>query len=292
MNDQDLALERWLPQMSELDAEDELGLTPERLSPPSSTPKKNAFSEMMAAKPKQSSKGRETRQVRTTQPTNPRDPRNGLLPYIVKPESFPSSLIIRYTEHSVLIRDAYPKSLLHLLLLPRDQSKYNLHPHTAFADPAFLALIRSESKESLQLATSELSRLLSPTSVSCKARIEAMESDTPPSELPPGRDFTKELRVGIHAHPSMNHLHLHIISLDMSRDSMKHRKHYNSFNTNFFIPLEDFPLADDDERRQVSYQNANLGKDFECWRCHRRFGNKFKELKAHLADEYAEWIKE
>ena len=78
----------------------------------------------------------------------------------------------------------------------------------------------------------------------------------------------------------------------MSRNSMKHRKHYNSFNTDFFIPLEDFPLAEDDARRQVPYQNANLSRDYRCWRCGRMFGNKFKELKEHLATDFLEWKRE
>ncbi len=119
-----------------------------------------------------------------------------------------------------------------------------------------------------------------------------MNSASPPSELPAGRDFVKELRVGVHAHPSMNHLHVHIISPDMSSDSMKHRKHYNSFNTDFFIPLEDFPLAEDDIRREVPYQNANLSRDYKCWRCGSMFENKFKELKEHLTTEFIEWQKE
>ncbi|RMZ79874.1 hypothetical protein DV737_g3229, partial [Chaetothyriales sp. CBS 132003] len=119
-----------------------------------------------------------------------------------------------------------------------------------------------------------------------------MNAPDPPAELPPGRDFASELRIGIHAHPSMNHLHIHIISPDMSRETMRHRKHYNSFNTDFFIPLADFPLRDDDPRKQVAYQNDNLKKDFECWRCGRMFGNKFKELKEHLMGELEEWKKE
>ena len=90
----------------------------------------------------------------------------------------------------------------------------------------------------------------------------------------------------------MNHLHVHILSPDMSADSMKHRKHYNSFNTDFFIPLDDLPLADDDVRRQVPYQNASLSRDYTCWRCGRMFGNRFKELKEHLAGEFVEWQKE
>ena len=276
--------------MSEPTAQDELRPHSNNTPPPPTKmpPKRDAFSALMSTKPRP----REPKQVRGVQPTNPRDVRNGLLPYILKPESFPSSLIIRHTEHTVLIKDRYPKSLLHLLLLPRDATKYNLHPHTAFADPVFLALIRSEISECVNLAASELSRLLSSTSLKSLARLKAMDSSFPAAELPPGRDFAAELRVGIHAHPSMNHLHIHIISPDMSQETMRHRKHYNSFNTDFFIPLQDFPLVEDDVRRRVEYQNANLSRDFKCWRCGRMFGNKFKELKEHMATEFVAWKEE
>jgi aprataxin len=121
---------------------------------------------------------------------------------------------------------------------------------------------------------------------------ENTPTNDPLSHLPPGRDFRSALRVGIHAHPSMNHLHIHIISPDMSRETMRHRKHYNSFNTPFFIPLADFPLAEDDQRREVGYQNANLARDFTCWRCGRGFGNRFKELKGHLEEEFERWKRE
>ena len=256
---------------------------------PRSSQNRTAFSELMSPK-KAGSK--EPKKVRTSRPSNPHDPRNGLGVYVKDPAKFASVQVIRYNDDTVLIKDAFPKSIIHLLLLPRDPTKYNLHPHEAFADPTFLALIKREAEECVKLAASELSRLLSPTSAASQARLAAMEADKPISELPTGRNFAKELRVGIHAHPSMNHLHVHIISPDMSQPTMKHRKHYNSFNTDFFIPLKDFPLAEDDERRKVRYQNERLQDDFECWRCRKRFGNKFKELKEHLLAEFEEWKRE
>jgi aprataxin len=241
----------------------------------------------MSTKPK-----KEPKPVRTTNPTNLNDPRNALLTYILRPESYSPKIIISYTENSVLIRDAYPKSLLHLLLLPRDSTKYALHPHTAFVDSTFHTLIKAEVNQALDLATSELSRLLAPHSASTQARLAAMDSPSPPANLPPGRDFRSLLHVGVHAHPSMNHLHIHILTPDMHSPAMRHRKHYNSFNTDFFIPFDDLPLAEDDERRKVGYQNANLSKDFVCWRCGKGFENRFKELKGHLEAEFEEWKKE
>ncbi|KIY04039.1 uncharacterized protein Z520_00731 [Fonsecaea multimorphosa CBS 102226] len=247
--------------------------------------KRNAFSELMSPKHKQP-KPQESR------PSNPNDALNGLLPYILEPAKFPSDIVVLHNDKSVLVRDAFPKATVHLLLLPRDPAKRALNPRDALDDQDFLEMVRTEATTAVQLAASELSRLISPYSESCQARIAAMESENPPDELPPGRDFSKEFKVGIHAHPSMSQLHIHIISRDMHSDRLKHRKHYNSFNTDFFIPLEDFPLAKDDIRRQTGYQNTNLRKEFKCWRCGKMFGNKFTQLKAHLEEEFKIWRKE
>lgn len=256
--------------------------------PPAKKPR-NAFTELMHSKPALAkAQPRETRQVRTTNPHDLYDRRNGLLVYIDDPGAFRSE-VIRYSDNWVLIRDAYPKATVHLLLLPRDPAKYTLHPHSACADPVFLASLRAEAQECIKLAASELARLLGPTSAQCKQRREAMEIEDPPDELPPGRDFVKEIRAGFHAHPSMNHLHLHIFSPDMHSPALKHRKHYNSFNTDFFLPLDEMPYAEDDMRRDVSFQNAQFDKDFRCWRCGKGFGNKFKQLKEHLEEEFKAW---
>jgi aprataxin len=71
---------------------------------------------------------------------------------------------------------------------------------------------------------------------------------------------------------------------------MKHRKHYNSFATPFFVPIEDFPLAPDDERRDPTGQGY-LKQDFTCWSCGKDFGNRFVELKKHIEEEFEKWKK-
>lgn len=103
-----------------------------------------------------------------------------------------------------------------------------------------------------------------------------------------GRDWSKEVMSGVHAHPSMNHLHVHVMSVDRYSECLKHRKHYNSFATAFFVPVEDFPLAKDDVRRSAGEQGY-LKMDFKCWRCGRVFGNQFAKLKEHLKEEFEEW---
>lgn len=247
--------------------------------------KRNAFSELMSPKRKVVS----VKSSRTAAP-NPNDPRSGLLEYINHPDAYPTR-IISSDEDFVLIRDLFPKATVHLLLLPRDPAKYLLHPHEAFADPIFLTKCRKAAGIAAQLASKELQRLVGQHSLSDKPRGQALEQGD--EIIPAGRDWLAEIRVGIHAHPSMTHLHIHIISRDMHSKCVKHRKHYSSFNTDFFIPLADYPLAVNDRRRSISYQNSNLKEvDFRCWRCGRNFGNRFKELKGHLEEEFIGWKEE
>ncbi|KAH6856012.1 HIT-like domain-containing protein [Chaetomium sp. MPI-CAGE-AT-0009] len=251
--------------------------------------KRNAFTELMAPKPKapisqapQSMASKASQIVRGVW-------RGALIEYIEHPERFPDK-VLRVTANTVLIKDAFPKATIHLLLLPRSPAHYLQHPHDAFADPAFLAMMREEAAVGAQLAAAELARKLGSFSASNRARDEAMgKGDVPFDQLPAGRDYAAEIRVGIHAHPSMAHLHVHIISRDMHSERARHRKHYNSFTTPFFVPLADYPLADGDVRRETGFQNANLKRELVCWRCGKEFGHHFAELKRHLEEEFESW---
>lgn len=215
--------------------------------------------------------------------------RDGLLAYIKNPQNFASSSVITYDDNWVLIHDLYPKSSVHLLLLPRDPKFYNTHPYVACNDAAFLAAARVEIEKAREIVASELRRLYGKDSVSEHARREAIESEDPPEVLPEGRDWSEEVITCVHANPSMNHLHFHILSKDRHSPSLKHRKHYNSFNTRFFVPVEDLPLNEDDERQHAG---KFLSDDMNCWRCGQNFKNQFAKLKVHLEEEFQTWKKE
>lgn len=189
-----------------------------------------------------------------------------------------------------MIHDMFPKSTLHLLLLPRDATKTRLHPFEAFEDAEFLDKVRSETRKLRTLAAGELRRKYGKDSAQEQARLAAMDADPPPNALPPGRYWEREVMCGVHAVPSMNHLHVHVISVDRYSERLKHRKHYNSFATPFFVPIDDFPLAPDDARRQPT-REGYLRRDFICWRCGKDFGNRFVDLKKHLEHEFEEWKK-
>lgn len=220
--------------------------------------------------------------------------RDGLGAYIKDPESFSASIVISHSPEFVVIHDLYPKSAVHLLILPRDPQKFFQHPFVAFEDASFLESVRQEAARVRKQAASELRRKFGKVSALDRKRSEALDADddgdedTVPDELPEGRDWDKEIMCGIHANPSMNHLHIHVISVDRCGQSLRHRKHYNSFSTPFFVELDAFPLAEDDKRRHPD-REGYLKSDLKCWRCGRNFGNKFTQLKAHLEEEFEEW---
>ncbi|KAF2490102.1 HIT-like protein [Lophium mytilinum] len=207
--------------------------------------------------------------------------RAGLGAYIASPTSFPSSVVILHNDNYVLIHDLFPKSSVHLLLLPRDKAISDTHPLTALStNPAFLAEVKVEAAKAVKIVAAELRRRYGAYSAADKSREAALEeimsgddADIPTeaeleSILPKGRDWEAEVIAGVHAHPSMSHLHVHILSQDRHSPALKHRKHYNSFATPFFVPLADFPLGDEDPRWHPTREGYLRG-DMVCWRCGR-----------------------
>jgi aprataxin len=246
----------------------------------------------MAAKPKP-----ETKQTEASGPKPQTFPllknKDSLGAWLVKPETRHG--VIYYNADFVAINDGYPKSSVHTLLLPRSPSHNLQHPFDAFKDETFLSRVKDEVEKLKVLVAKELQRRFAAGSAA-EVRREALlngelEPEGADDQLPSGRDWAAEVITGIHAHPSMNHLHVHVLSREMHSPCVKHRKHYNSFNTPFLIDVADFPLADGDPRLHPG-RAGYLNRDLKCWRCGKNFGNHFKALKDHLDEEFLEWKKE
>lgn len=213
---------------------------------------------------------------------------DGLGPYIKDPESFPASRVVYHNDKFVVINDLYPKASVHLLILPRNADRNYIGPQDAFDDPEFLTECRAELVKVRKIAASELRRRFGKQSKAEQRRLQAMDLDEPPEELPTGRDWEKDIISGIHANPSMSHLHIHVLSRDMVSPCMKKTNHYLSFTTDFLVDLDQFPLEEDDHRRHYRH----FPSDMICWRCGKSFGNKISQLKDHLDDEFKAWIAE
>ncbi|KAL7925339.1 HIT-like domain-containing protein [Trichoderma austrokoningii] len=276
------------------DSDSEEGLTREEMQqeevePPAKRAKQDAFAKLMAPKPK----------------PNPKPPssshlfknRMALGAYIANPESHPASVVIYHNADFVVIHDKFPKATVHTLLLPRSAHHSLLHPFEALKDEVFLGKVKAEVEKLKVLAAGELQRRLGTFSRADAAREAVLNGEAGDGDgqdepkLPSGRDWLAEIKCGVHAVPSMGHLHIHVLSRDMHSPAMKHRKHYNSFNTPFLVDVADFPL-DSDGLRRGSREEGFMKRDLVCWRCGRNFGNRFKELKDHLEEEFDEWKRE
>lgn len=219
--------------------------------------------------------------------------RDGLGAYTEHPENFPKDVIFQ-DEKFVAIQDRFPKSTVHTLLLPRGPINL-VHPLVAFQDPEFFAATRAKAEELKKIVASELRRKYGQYSAQDKAREAVLNGDVELADgedLPPGRDWEAEVEMGIHLHPSMNHLHVHVLSRDNYSGFMKHRNHYNSFNTPFFVKLSEFPLSKDDPREPSNACENYLERDLLCWRCGENFKRSMAKLKEHLKQEFDEWKKE
>ncbi|KAG9243269.1 HIT-like domain-containing protein [Calycina marina] len=202
------------------------------------------------------------------------------------------SRVFYYDDDFSFVYDKYPKASVHFLLLPRDKKLSMAHPLEALKDPIFLAKVRVAAAKLKASAAKELQRRFAKFSKQEKRRLDilngVLELDDDEG-LPGSRDWEKGIRVGVHTHPSMEHMHIHVISKDMFSGYLKHRKHYNSFHSRFFVNLEEFPLGEDGENKRKREIWHWPDVDMICWRCGKNFKNKFTQLKIHLDEEFDEW---
>ncbi|KAK9236759.1 HIT-like domain-containing protein [Lipomyces kononenkoae] len=244
----------------------------------SSGVKRNALSVLMASAKKPKPGPIETLHKSTQGSYSFRD---ALAPLIQNPDNFvKSGEVMKYTEDYVLIHDKYPKASVHLLILPRESTRTRLHPFQALCPHVskitgtkdFYDRMSEIVRECEDVAIRELKDLYKKT-------------------------FTAEdLKVGVHSAPSMSNLHIHVISVDNYSEKLKNKKHYNTFNTPFFVSFDELGTMTREDARikggpmycaQIASNN-----DLICWRCEKNFQNQFKKLKDHLEEEFILWKRE
>ncbi|XP_031627737.1 aprataxin-like protein [Contarinia nasturtii] len=159
-----------------------------------------------------------------------------------------SQWIISNTD-AIVISDKFPKAKFHFLVLPRENIS-NI----------------------FQLTTDHL-QLLNEMYLLAKNIIE----------IKGGED--DEFKIGYHAEPSMQQVHLHVISTDFNSPALKTKKHWNSFTTEFFVPHEELMrrLKADGKVAKLSSTTAKelLATPLKCHRCHAT-PKTMPDLKSHL----------
>jgi aprataxin len=96
-----------------------------------------------------------------------------------------------------------------------------------------------------------------------------------------------EFKIGFHAIQSMFPLHIHIISDDFNSESLKTKKHWNSFNSGYFLTLDNViqHLETNENLNNLLESKAKLDdylkEDLKCNKCNEKPKNMPK-LKEHL----------
>ena len=94
--------------------------------------------------------------------------------------------------------------------------------------------------------------------------------------------------IGFHSIQSMYPLHMHIITKDFVSDCLKTKKHWNSFNSRYFINLDEIidHLKENETLEGLLLPRDELNKllksDLKCNQCTKVLSN-IPKLKEHLA---------
>ncbi|XP_037348419.1 aprataxin isoform X2 [Talpa occidentalis] len=151
-------------------------------------------------------------------------------------------------EQVVVIKDKYPKARHHWLVLP-------------WASISSLKAVTREHVELLKHMHSVGEKVIADSAASSKFRF----------------------RLGYHAIPSMSHVHLHVISQDFDSPCLKNKKHWNSFNTEYFLESQAvIEMVQETGRVTVRDGTSELLKlPLRCHECQQLLPS-IPQLKEHL----------
>ena len=184
---------------------------PPTSSPPpqSSPPPPNAFAAMMRAAKTAAATTPETKTKTSETKTKPNAPwLRALVDIASNPSGKPG--VLSYDDDIVVLRDAYPKAKVHLLVLARDPALRDGPSSLRAAHVSLVEKMLSAARSATGRASAEAN--------------EGGEADAP----------RRAFRFGFHAKPSMPQLHMHAVSQDLRGSCMKTRRHWNAFATDFF----------------------------------------------------------
>lgn len=203
--------------------------------------------------------------------------RKALNAFITTPEQH-LDVIVYYDELVTIVKDKFPKSTFHLLVLPRSSIVTRKHPTLLtleekrilqpYIDWAQDYIFHEFSKEYKQTPGLSLLPFAEDTQFGNKSYF-----------------LSKFIQVGVHSIPSMENLHIHVMTRDFYSPSLKNKKHYNSFTTSFFVVWDEIPLAEKPDKERM--ENTVIKKsDLKCSYCGKNFSNSFSQLKKHIDLEF------
>ncbi|CAI5756021.1 unnamed protein product [Candida verbasci] len=223
-------------------------------------------------------------------------------------------LLLFNDDNILIIKDKYPKSIRHYLIIPKSSRITHVHPLDVFdniyddySGVDLYELLKGYVDKAKDLIIKDLSE-----SLNCKDQLKLDELKN---------NF---IVAGVHSIPSLKNLHIHVMTKDFHSPCLKNKKHYNSFTTKFFVPFEELnPLYNEKYYKLVDKNEENVDSEsdfeeeeeekfdedekpkfirhtrgkaflddmikntpFKCTSCSKTFGNSMVNLKNHLAEEF------
>ncbi|KAG5490493.1 hypothetical protein JKF63_00613 [Porcisia hertigi] len=167
------------------------------------------------------------------------------------------SSILYKDDACVLVNDAFPKSMVHCLVMPLDLRIQSLNSLTK-EDVPLLRHMMHVGDEYVRYLKSAVPRTYE------------------------GRRFI----AGFHSLPSLPMLHLHVLSMDLDSPYLKTKKHYNSFATFFFLTAA--RVLEDLERHGCVTLNQDVARllqmetqEMKCMWCGTALAN-VPTMKSHI----------
>ncbi|XP_058799945.1 aprataxin [Phymastichus coffea] len=158
--------------------------------------------------------------------------------------------ILEEDEFVYIIKDKYPKSTYHYLIIPKKD----------------IPSISKVTKDDLEL-------------------LHHMEH-TGNKYIDSHKDY--DFQMGYHAVPNMYRLHLHVISTDFISNSLKTVRHWNIFNTPYFLPSKDICKELEDKGHvfiDIKKYEKYLSCKLKCHKCSYTPKNMV-DLKKHIIEHF------
>lgn len=187
-----------------------------------------------------------------------------LYDYIISPSRFEVEIFCE-TDEMVCIYDAYPKASLHLLILPKQKFYLCDSIHE----------IKTQDKEKIKSIHDLAENIVNSKCIQSKL-----------DEIEAALSFRPRIKCGFHGIPSLDLLHLHIISDDLVSEKLKSKRHYNSFTTDCFITIENLMKWLENgfnakDKISISDLEVQEKQDICCHKCRMKIKG-MPSLKDHL----------
>ncbi|KAF8959029.1 hypothetical protein BDZ97DRAFT_1839470 [Flammula alnicola] len=186
------------------------------------------------------------------------------------PESLPASILFEHSAKNITIFDAFPKSMFHFLILSRIQ------------EPKLDATTLSSLRELLSGDKTQAKEVITALAEDAKAVKKEIQD-----EMVKRHGFKWDVWTGFHGAPSMVHVHLHVLSADLSLQLVPPK-------LGFFLHLDDVLSWFDAEPtyfanlvKQLKPSNYEpiLKESLSCFHCDTEMKN-MPSLKTHLQEEW------